>query len=73
MPTQEKYLPSPNLMVGEVIHDTAGLKITPLVPHDLSLRALLTARSIGGSLNMQLFDTKETPETKTHPEKKMVS
>lgn len=44
-----------------------------LVLHDLSLRALLTAWSVGGSLNMQLFDTEETPQTKTHPEQEMVS
>ncbi len=41
-----------------MIHDTAGLKIASpslsLVLHDLSLRALLTARSVGGSLSMQL-------------------
>lgn len=60
-----------------MIHDTAGLKIASpsltLVLHDLSLRALLTARSVGGSLSMQLLDKEENPRTKTHPEQEMVS
>lgn len=70
-----KYLLSPNLMVGgdtwySRVKNSLSLS---LFLHDLSLRALLIARSGGGSLNMQLHDTEETPRTKTHPEQEMVS